>query len=256
MSRLTLALALTASTLALAGCDFHIGEDTAGETGKLRFEYSSNDCLFGCGLDKLALEGSKVTVVATGGEPGTRMSARLASGAFAKISDQRENCTCKSDKATRLVDAVESCKVGETRESCSLAVDIETTGSGDAKLEIVDGAAKLTDRVTVKVRPAARINITARANGKDLTATDGAFDVKLGDALEIETDVLGADGGQMIFTEHGVHHAYGDEAVLRANKKELIGRTDVQSIVTGRAGETTVTISAPGAQTVARFRVR
>ena len=70
------------------------GDDSPGQLGKARFEFSSSNCELGCGLDRTALQGSMVTVIVNGGDANRRPSARLASPELGKIAQQKEDCSC------------------------------------------------------------------------------------------------------------------------------------------------------------------
>lgn len=242
--------------LSTAACS-PLGSETAGENGKLRFEYQdTNGCLFGCGLEKSALQGSLVTVKAQGSDPSVRLAARLTGGSIGTISAQRETCSCDSStggsSSSRSIDSTDSCGSNETK-SCSVTVDIETSAAGDAKLEITDPKGNVIDRVGVHVRPAARIDTNVREGGHEVA---GVFDVLAGSKVKLESTVFDGSGTEMVYARHGVSHVYGDKNVLGPDSSVIIGSTEVEDMVAGNtAGETTVTVSAPGASKVVRFRV-
>lgn len=246
---------LVALALSAAACSFGIGESTEGDQGKMHFEYTGGDCLLGCGLDRNALQGSLVTVSARGGDGDVRKKARLTSGAIGAISAQRESCSCETTtrdtRKSRSVEPSTGCASGETK-SCSLSVDIETAQPGDSKLEITDFGGNVVDRVTVHVRPAARIDVDVREGGTNM---GGVYEVKRGSKVKLLSEVFDADGSEVIFARHGVSHAYGDKSILQPDAAVLVGSTDVEDMLAIGLGETTVKVRAEGAEKLVRFRI-
>ena len=100
--------------------DIELGDGSKGELGKLRFEVSSSACLLGCALDKPALQGSLVTIIASRMAPDAHLTARLAGGGRSTIVEQRESCS--NDR------------------SCSVSVDIEVDAGGATVLVNAVGA--------------------------------------------------------------------------------------------------------------------
>ncbi len=248
------AVALLAAPV--AGCDFSLTDDTAGEKGVVRFQYSSSSCLLGCGLDRSALQGSMVTVRAKGTAIAQKKpTASLSNAAIGKIANAAtSSCSCEAEGSSRSVEPDGTCGDNATKE-CTLDVDIETTGEGDTKLELKDASGALLDAITVKVRPASRIESTVRAADVDVAPKDGVHVVKLGQKVELRSKVFVADGSEAIFTEHGVSHDYADTTILQRDTKVIVGATDIEYVATGRAGETTITTKATGASSTVRFRV-
>ena len=248
-----LAFSALVVALAAAGCSPQLGADTAGEKGNLRFEYSS--CLFGCSLDQKALQGSQVSITTKGGDPDVPLVARLAGDPVGSIASQLESCSCASSSGngsrSRSIDASKLCDKAETK-SCTLAVDIDTRTAGEAKLEIVDPAGAVVDRVTVHVRPAARIELDVHDRKAD---AQGIYEVGWGAKLKVGSKVLDADGVGMIFAKHGVTQAYADANIVGPDSSVLVGSTDVEDAVAKRAGETSLTVRAVGAESTVRFRV-
>lgn len=250
-----LVLFLVAS-LSVSACSFRLGDDSPGERGEARFQYSSGDCLFGCSMDRPALAGSIVTVVARPEQADRRLTARIAGGSPATIAEQRESCYCDDGDSSRNIEPGERCLERETKR-CSLSVDVDARAPGDASLELTDPSGALVDRTTLRIRSAARVDLEVRADRASLApAADGAFEVMSGAKVEIESTVRDAEGAELVFSRSGVRHAYADRGILAPDEKVLLGGTDVEYAVTGRAGETSVTVQAYGAETVARFRVR
>jgi hypothetical protein len=247
------------ASLFAGGCTpVRLGDDSSGDLGNARFEYQSSDCFFGCSLDRPALEGSKVTIIARGGDVEKRPTARLATGATGVIAAQSESCSCdrstNDSSESRSIDPSAKCSAGETK-SCQLAVDIETSKEGDDTLEIHEANGDLRDKVVFHVRLASKIELSVKVDDQDASPKDGVYEVKRGSRIALASKVLASDGQQMIFTEHGVGHEYADRTVIQPDEKVIFGATDVEDMVTGRAGETSITVTAPGAEAIARFRV-
>jgi hypothetical protein len=242
-------------SVAAAGCSFELGQKTDGENGNLRFAYSGDGCLFGCGLDRTALQGSMVSVSVEGGDANVRPTARVSDASIARVSRQTETCSCRSEtngkSSSRGIEPNASCAKGETK-SCSVGLEIETSGSGDAKLEIGDPSGKVIDRVTVRVRPAARIEIDVKQGA---TKKGDVYEVQDGFKVKLGSKVYDADGAETFFTKHGVSHEYADRSIIKPDSAVLIGSTDVEDMIADGTGETTVTVHAEGADKVVRFRV-
>lgn len=243
-------------SLSTAACSLKLGDKTQGEKGTMTFAYDGPHCFFGCGLDRSALQGSLVTVSASGTNADVRPTARISSDArIASVSSQRESCSCGSksgsQSSSHSVDAGAKCSSGETK-TCTLSIDIETTAEGDAELEVVDPKGALIDRVAVHVRPAARIDVEVN----NAAVKDGEIStVRIGDKVGLKSHAFDADGTEEIFTKHGISHDYGDNTIVKPDDSALFGSTDVEDMVAVEPGDTTVTVGAPGAQRVVRFHV-
>ncbi len=225
--------------LALAACSFKLGDDSPGALGNARFEYQSDGCAFGCGLDKTALQGSRVTIVATTSDPSKApQKAFFDSPTIGTIAYQMPSVTNSN---------------GES--SFTINVDIETTGAGDGTLEIVDAKGNVIDRATVHVQPAARIDLSVSVADKALAPKGDTYEIAQNQSVKLGAAVYGADGQPLVFTQHGVSHDYADKTIVRPDDKVLFGSTDVEDMVSGRAGDTTVTVRATGASAVAKFHV-
>lgn len=242
-------------SLSTAACSFKLGDKTDGEKGTMTFAYDGPGCFFGCGLDRSALQGSQVSVSAKGGDADVAQTARIAESSIARVSDQHEACSCDSSSGSqsnsRSIEPSARCSSGETK-SCNLSVDIETTAEGDAHLEIVDPKGALIDRVTVHVRPAARIDVSV--NG--VAINDGQLTtVRNGDKVKLESHAFDANGDEALFTKHGISHDYGDTTILAPDDAVLIGTTNVEDMIAREPGDTTVKVHAPGAEQLVRFHV-
>jgi len=245
--------------LSAVACNFALGSDSAGEKGVVRFEYQSNQCAFGCALDRPALEGSAVTVSASGGAVDKHLHFVFEPGDVAAIKDQTESCSCESsDGKTSTTGGTElACKAGE-KKSCSRQVTLETKTSGDGKLSVREDSGAIVDQIDLKVRAAGRVDVEVRAGqqpqkiGPDAT---GTYVVKRGDKVEIKSTVFDASGKEVVFTYHGVGHEYSDKTVLAPDEKVILGASDVEYVTTGRAGDATVRVTARGAEAKAAFRV-
>ena len=241
--------------LGTAACSVNLGDKTQGDKGTMSFSYDGPGCAFGCGLERSALQGSLVTVNATGGDANVAQTARISETSIARVSQQHESCTCDTSSGntstSTSVDPGATCASGATK-SCSLSADIETSAEGDAHLEVVDASGALIDSVTVHVRPAARIDVTVGA-----TAVKDASPItaRVGDKVKLETHAFDANGDETIFTKHGISHDYGDATVLGPDDSVLIGSTNVEDMIAKAPGDTTVSVHAPGAEQLVRFHV-
>ena len=221
----------------------------------MTFAYDGPSCLFGCGLDRSALQGSQVSVTAKGGDPNVAQTARIAESSIATVSDQHESCSCDSKTGSssnsRTIEPSATCSSGETK-SCNLSVDIETSAAGDARLEVVDPKGTVIDSVVVHVRPAARIDIsvngTAFADGDVTTA-------RVADKIGLEAVPFDANGDRALFTKHGISHDYGDTTIVGPDDSVLFGTTNTEDMVAIQPGDTTVKVHAPGAERLVRFHV-
>ncbi len=241
-------------TISTAACSVKLGDQTAGEKGNLTFAYEGPRCFLGCGLDRSALQGSLVTVNASGGDPTVRAAARIAESSIAHVSEQTESCTCSVSQGNQTsghsVPPSSACAAGETK-TCTLAVDIETTDQGDARLEVVDPKGAVIDSVVVHVRPAARIDITVSG----ATKSGDVYETHTGTKVKLESHAFGADGAEVLFKQHGISHDYGDMSIMASDPTVLIGTTDVEDMIAKAAGNTTVKVHAPGAEQLVRFHV-
>jgi hypothetical protein len=230
---LAAAASALAITLAATGCAPAHYETTTygteGDKGALTFEYDA--CLFGCGLDRPALQGSAVTLEVKGGAADAALVARLAGGAAATISNQNYSCTAAD---------------------CRLFVTVETKDAGEAKVEVTDKSGKLVDGAVLHVRPAARIDVEVRGR---TAGADGVHAVREGEKLAVKSTVLAADGAELIFSYHGVSQTYADESIVGPDEGVVLGATDVEDALAKKAGDTSLAIRAVGAETVVRFRV-
>jgi hypothetical protein len=251
------ALVLSAvSALAMAGCslDMDLTPATTGSQGKLQFQYVSNACSLGrCGVERSVVQGALAAVSIEGSDGSVRMIARLAGDPVGRISEQTESCRCAGGGSdSRGVEPGSTCGSQQTK-SCTMAVDIETSQIGDAKLEIVDPAGKLIDSAPIHVHGAARIDLDVREGA---SRVGFVYEVKQGYKVKLAARVFDADGTELLFTKHGVAHVYGDRDLLMPDAAVLIGSSDVEDMIAGtKTGETAVTVTAPGASSVARFRV-
>lgn len=242
-------------SLSSAACSLELGDDTEGDEGAMHFSYGGDGCFFGCGLDRSALQGSMVTVSSKGGDPDVRATARIVGETMARISSQRESCWCSSrstnESESRSIEPTATCASSETKE-CNLSLEVETSQPGDPKLEVVDPSGGLIDRVTLHIRPAARIEADVNEGG---TKNGDVYEVKRGFKVKVQSRVYDADDDEMIFVRHGVSFDYGDKAILKPDGEVLFGATDVEDMIATGTGETSVRVFAPGAEKVVRFRV-
>jgi hypothetical protein len=221
----------------LAGCNFNLDTESKGELGNATFSYQSSQCGFlDCGTDKSVLQGSKITVVMKGDH-----ASEVSLAVFQTAS------------IGRIVDANPSCVDGG---SCQYTIDIETTGAGDGSLEVYDAKGALIDKTTVRVKPASRIELGVSVNNQNVQAKDDVYEVPRGTEVDLSAKVFDDAGNELLFTEHGVQHDYADRAIVQpSSSPDLFGSTDVEEMEAEKAGDTSVTTRATGAQAVAKFRV-
>jgi hypothetical protein len=220
-----------------------LGSDSPGSLGQARFHYSASDCAFGCSVGRPVLQGSMITIIASVDRAPADLSATLLGPSIGRISNQSPDCN---------VDA----------KRCTLDVDIEATAAGDARLELSKDRADF-DWIPIQVRPASRIDVSVSATptsdggpSRDVAlGADGAYEVKEGEHVQLTARVFTSDQQETIFTKHGVSHAYGDTSILAVDDGVLFGATDTEYVKTVHPGETTITVRATGAETVAKFRV-
>ena len=212
------------AVVALAtGCD----TTTSGSKGVESFSFQSSQCaIFSCGLDNAALQGSRVTIQATGGDPALRPTANLASAKLGAVASQSETCSCQvgsDENTTRPIDPTATCQSSETK-SCILTIDVDTTAAGDDTLEIHEPNGALRDSITLHVHPAARIDIqlSTASDDANIAAAGGVYTVHAGANLILHSSVYDGAGKQLVFSEHGVSFAYGDKTLL-APTANLIG---------------------------------
>lgn len=243
--------------LSAQGCSLELGEDSAGDAGRLRFQYAGEDCLFGCSMSREVLAGSAIDLTVTNLDPSLRYDARLVTSELA-TAKARESCSCTArangESRSRSVEPGETCGSGETK-SCSLGVTLETRRAGDVKLEVLEGG-RYVDSITVKVRDPERLASTLRSGGADLVpASDGAYEVKLDARVEMKTEVRSASGEDLLFTGHGVDVKFLDERVVGPLAFEIFGRSDTAVGQAKALGEARVSITAGSRTELVRLRV-
>jgi hypothetical protein len=85
----------------------------------------------------------------------------------------------------------------------------------------VDSAGKVLDSVTLRVRPAARIDAVP-SGGTDVS---GAHQVKRYSRVAIESRVYDAAGAELVFAKHGLSFDYADKSILRPDPTAILGST-------------------------------
>jgi hypothetical protein len=221
-------------TLVGAGCAPATTKTTklssVGDKGELTFKFDS--CLLDCALDQPALQGSAVSITAKGGKPNVALSVRLADSAVATISEQSYVCD---------------------GTDCRLQMKIETKQQGEEKLEVVDKAGNVVDSVALHVKAASAIEV--HVAGHEL-GPDNYFTVKQGEKLAVESTVFDDDRSELVFSQHGVSQEYGDKSVVGPDEDlDLFGSSDTEKAVAKNVGDATLTLRAPGAETIVRFHV-
>jgi len=221
---------------------------TLGERGQVEYRIYSSQCISGCSLDRQVLEGGMVTV---------QLTARGVTPTHVRLFPQGVAST-----ATKPV----VCETSTPTRRCTLIADLETELSGHVWLEALDEGGAEIDRATLHIARPSSLEVHVRAAER---APDGAtrtLDVPRVDdvyvvpreatSVHLATTALGDDGVPMVWTRHGLTVTYDDPAVLRRDDDATSsGRTDVEDMLAGAAGETTVTVRARGAEQAVRFRV-
>ncbi len=245
---------------ALTACSlepFELGSETKGANGKLSFHYTSSQCGFGCSLDRPVVLGAMITVQTTGGDPQVRYDVRLASPDMGTVV-HTESCMCthtlgSGSSESHAVDPVTACASAE-KKTCVHSADIQTKGTGDVTLLVVDAAGATVDSVGFAVRPAERIDATVRVNGAEVQkASDGTYPARAGDHISVHS-VVYAGTTPMVFTKHGLIPQYSDVGVL-SSAGDTGGATDVEESIAKGPGQATLTMQAHGADAMVNVRV-
>lgn len=245
------ALALAAIGMSSTACSLLEDEDPPAGVS---FQYQAPTCAsYTCTPEnREILVGSTVTVVASGDQP--HRAPQIADASIATIVGQSETCSCATPNgtgSTRLQDIDAACPA-EHRKGCSLAVEILTKQPGDAVLEILEGGALLAE-TTVKVRTARRIDVAVGYGFSVVTPTNGAYEVKVGEPLQVSPRFFGEEL-QMLATKEGVSFAY-DAAVLSPTELSLGTRLAILQVVPHASGESRVDIKAGGTESALQLRV-
>lgn len=221
----------------LAGCSANLDTESTGNLGNATFSYQSSQCgILDCGTDQSVLQGSLVTVRATVDRSRPVARAAFPTSAVGRIADQRPSCE-PSDS------------------NCDYFVDIETRAAGDGELDLYDAKGALIDKIAVRVKPASRIDVDVKLGDQAVTAKDGVYEIPQGAEVKLHAVVYGDADERLVFTQHGVAHDYSDKSIVRPVTFELLGDTDVEIMEAEKTGEMSVTTHAPGAQSIAKFRV-
>ncbi len=211
-----------------------IKNQSQGDMGNASFQYSGT-CFLDCSLDSPALAGSKVTVVASADRAKGVTFARVTPDGLGKITGSTPSCDT----------------------SCALSIDIETAHAGEGAVEVLDAKGSVVDRTPFHVHDAARIDLSVEDDDShaDISAKGDTYEIAPGRRIGLRSRVFDAGGTSLVWTEHGLAHAYADRTILAPNEAVIVGSTDVEDMVAVGAGETTVTVRAGSASATAKFRV-
>jgi hypothetical protein len=206
-------------------------EGTRGQLGNLRFAYT---CA-GCDFSSEVLVGSALDIRVERVNPKVKYAVRSASPEIA-VFTSTTHCTF----------------VGQ--DDCHEGVHAEMKRAGNVDLEMIDAWTEtVLDRVTVKVRDAASIESTVRANGQALSRTvSGAYEVPVGSQVEIDSVARSASGAPLIATTGALHGAYADDMIVGP---EYVEET-IEYAKAKRPGSTTVSRIGSGAKEELPFVVR
>lgn len=238
MSRLS-SLLLAAALSALAGCAADL-PGSPGQLGTVRFEYATPGVCAACAVDREVLAGSVLDIEMYGLNVKTAYQVRSSAP---DIADFQATTRCRF--------------LGE--ENCKYGVAVFTKKAGDADLEVYDEwTGTVLDRVTVRVRDAAWLETTVKAEGPgsaDLApAPDGVFELKVDSNLAIVSTAHGASGSELIATSAAINSAYRDVDVV-GPRPDYADASPTEYAKAKSPGTAIVAIAGAGARQELRFRV-
>jgi hypothetical protein len=249
-------LALSSCAFAAAGCSNDTGGEhpyANGETGRLRFEYWQTICTKDCTLDRPALQGSRVEIVARArGDLRVPYAATISSSEIGTITREIFYCACDRGAASRQVETEEECLPDETRE-CKLHVDVHAVKAGDVVISVLDPQERLVDRTTLQIRPADRLRLHVFEGEAELAPREGVYVVPRATSLMLGWDVLDAKGVPLVYSRDAISCTYSDEGVV--GRATLLGPIDDEHLRTVTPGQATIAVRATDAESTATFRV-
>lgn len=218
----------------------------------LSFAYASlSSCEYTCRPARQSLlVGSEITVTTTELDASRRYTARLTTDAVGRITRQSERCACATTTAAgstkRDIEPSDGCADGATK-TCTHQATIATTNVGDTEFELhADG--ELDGHTTIKVRAAGRLDFTVTELGTRLFAIGGVHRIRVGAAVRVVASAYGDDGGMLVIGSGGVR------AGSSAPDRLEVGNGYLEAVGIAE-GDAELTLSAAGAETVARFSV-
>lgn len=245
----------------LSGCMFGLGEETAGEQGRLRFAYRSGlGCFFGCGLDRAMVPGTQETIGVQGDDalriagvrsrvPG-RMDARLevsASCCVERRSSRGASSSCVT--ATRTASGTFSCASGMGKLRHHYRVEVMSKEAGESRLELLDPQGRVFDSVVLSSRRPHRLRVEFGEKDQEKTEVRRIV-MHLGKSYEVLGVALDAQGRVMQFSGLQVQMTLktGIALVDLHRSIGLLGRIpDYRATLTPKTvGSTTLTLSLRG----------
>jgi len=249
-------LALASFTLVAGACNFKLGDDTEGEMGNLRFSYSGTGCFFGCGLDKKALQGAKVSVSVAGDTQGG-LTGAIDDGSAASVSTQTETCTCNSKSGStshsRIVESGASCESGETK-SCTLTIELSADREGFSKLRITDGKGAVVDQVDVTTRSATRLDLSITADGTAVTPKDGVYTMNAHAHGVVSAKAFDSDGDELVSSHDGLKFTFDDSHEIVPEGDGFFAASST-TFISPAGGDGTIDVSASGGAAHATARI-
>jgi hypothetical protein len=212
---------LVAVTLAFSGCGLGFGP-THGELGVAEFKYDNGllGCLGGCNA----------------AEP---LAARSSIGIWATLPDQMPDFTVSSSD-----DAIVSFTSGSTSTSkgqTSRGVRATAHAAGEAKLILTDMLGQVVDRLPVRVRDVARIELADRDDfNHTLTVMEGG-------GKQVQLDVYDARG-ERLRGAGGLDYAFEGDVSAPPVTLESVLSAAVGAIFVGTSQEYVNVKAAAGAQ--------
>jgi hypothetical protein len=224
---------------AVAACNFHLGDSTAGgDTGRVTFSYESGDgCFFGCAMDPLMVGTTEL------------VNAQLAStyaGATVVVDDpsvlsvsgtNTTCCTTSGSSSSCNTSATQQCQSGDQQ---SLGFEVTALRTGSTKLRVMQGASEI-DGIVLSIAAPAQItpycgqgpaSTVSMATG-DTCAVGWTVNDAQGNKLQgsqgISLSV--ADPGVAVFTSLGVPAA---QSVPDAQMGALLGSSTLEAFAPGQ----------------------
>lgn len=240
----TTALLLTMSLAALSGCREE-PTGTRGQLGNLRFAYSVPGTCEACAIDRELLAGSLVGMDVRNINHKVHYQVRSSAP---EIAEFYFTPRCRY--------------VGQV--DCQESVIVETKKAGDADLVVFDEWTEtILDRVTIKVRDAARIETTVKATpspSRDGSTADvdpspdGVFELTVDSDVELVSVARSADGAELLAAGGAIRGIYTNEQIV-GPRPVFVGAAATEYARAKTPGVTTVAVAGSGVRHELAFRV-
>ncbi len=264
LAPLTLLAAFAVTTLG-TGCTFNDPLATTGANGVVDFSFLATGCLLTCSTTQYqVLQGSSVTAQAKLSQRTEEaFTMRVKDSAMGTLSHADQSCTCGDDHSSDTLDCKATCPAPKTK-SVQVSVDVQTTAAGDTTLELVDAKGLVVDSAPMTVHAATKItaNVSSQPHGGTSTpataGADGAYTVQVGNDVVVSFGATDAQGGNLIFTQHGIVPTYSDPKVLSVTTDILdkaFSGAGTERAVAHAVGDATISLKAQGATTDVKFHV-